>query len=131
MFTDQERRIFSYRAKNRQVFGDPVALWRRMTAILGGYAHLVEVMNLARSDTPMALEAAIELGHAVCHAFNLGEMFNPDTGEGVLEDEWCQVLKEFREWQEKNVLTAETSATSSEATATSSAGQLPTTNTAA
>ena len=126
-----ERNIFRYRRGGKDAFGDPLAIRRRLTALLDGDPDAT--LTASRSPEPSVAFPAVErLRAAVCATFDLGKPFDPETGEGVMEEEWLEVLNGYTEWLEKNARTAGNLPTSSTpSAAASSAGPSTTPNTPA
>lgn len=96
MFPD--RRIFGpYWDGRANVYADPIAVRRKLSACLGG--DLPGVVRAMRSANPVESLPALErLCAAVCAAFGLGSPFDPATGAGVVEAEWRPVLEQFIAW---------------------------------
>ena len=98
---NEEREIFVYEwPVGTPHAADPMVINRRMTRLLGGDVNAA-LAACKNSEDALAELAYDKLRRAVCTAFNLGEPFNPDTGMGVLEKEWIQVLDQYTLWLEK------------------------------
>jgi hypothetical protein len=132
MFTEAERRIFSYKSQGRDLKGDPIALLNRFIRFLGGDEKMAETMEAAHSGPPEeGCAALVQLQKATCFAFDLGQPWDPLTGQGVQEDEWFPVYCDFFEWLKKNETISATTQTSSEPSASPAPGKSPTKTTAA
>lgn len=113
------RDIYPYTLPDgRTVFGDPVALLRelklvtrgRLNDLLGAQARLAEI---PREETPSedilaaGLAATGQLVEAALAVFRL-PAFDPETGQGTLEDEALTVLANFLNWLHEKKTSGET-----------------------
>lgn len=114
-----DRKIFPYQRSGQPAFGDPLALRRRLTALLQGEVDQV-LQDSHSKEASLALPAVERLRWAVCEAFELGQPFDSTTGQGVLEEEWMGVLSAYTEWLEKNALSVENSPTPAPSTVSES-----------
>jgi hypothetical protein len=114
IFNDKDRSIYPFMRNGKQVYGDPVALLRKLTACLGGEDGMDQTITQAQDGPPeVAFKAMDAIRNATCVAFGLGEPFNEETGKGVTEEEWLDVYAGFMEWLKKNATTDENWPTSS------------------
>jgi hypothetical protein len=87
--------VFLYQdGEGKQRHGDPTALLRRLHCYShGDYNELLEECEAKEPETAFA--ANERLARAVCQTFHLGKPWNEETGEGVLEGRWREVLSAF------------------------------------
>jgi hypothetical protein len=104
-------KVFLYQdGEGKQRHGDPTALLRRLHLYCNGDYN--ELLAQSESEKPeTALPASQRLAKAVCQAFHLGEPWDDETGEGVLEDHWRGVLGRFLDLPGMSVETAEAMST--------------------
>lgn len=100
MFTQSDKKIFPYWNGRQEVYGDPMALHRRLTIALGGTPN--EVLKAAKSESPLENAHARErLIDAVREAFEMVP-FDKTEGAGALDEDCFQALRTLLEWTEKN-----------------------------
>jgi hypothetical protein len=104
LFTPQERLVFGpVPLAGGQVSFDPLRVYRRLMAALGGKAN--DTLEASRSeDVPVRLAATEQLLGGIRHAFELAD-FDPATGGGVTDDEALTLLDGYLFWldQKKTV----------------------------
>lgn len=111
MFTAEERQLFRYHNGEREVFGDPLRIWRRLNNHLEGkgretWEAAAQEANLLEAD-----RAQEKIYRAAVVAFDLVPL-DPDTGAGCTEDHVKEVLDSFLKWIEQKKSEAENSPTS-------------------
>ncbi len=97
MYAEEEKKIFSYFDGTAEVWGDPIAIERRLTQLLDGNPNAF----ITRSTDPngtMAYEAAERLWAAVRVAFDMP--FTKADG-GATEDQVTAALDKFSDYLEK------------------------------
>ncbi len=103
MFSEKERSIFKYFNGKKEVFGDPIAIHRRLLTCdnfdLAGDFKLVDALSkpIAQKSPGFAkegLQAFDRLVSACRKAFKL-PAFDEETGEGLVEEEIIQLFAEF------------------------------------
>ena len=110
MFEQSEKNIFPYWNGQQEVFGDPLAIHRRLTIALGGVPD--EVLKAAKSEEPLQKAHARErLVEAIRAAFEMVP-FDKTAGAGALDEHCFDALRSLLEWTEKNASRAEGSQTS-------------------
>lgn len=99
MFSEEERQIFPFeRGDGKTVYGDPLAIHRRLNELLDYQA--AEVCKSANSDVPPVRDAARKkLAAAAMEAFKLPP-FDEATGKGCTEPMAIAVLGKFIEHRE-------------------------------
>lgn len=117
----QARAIYRFESAGRVRHADPLVLHRRLTRLLGGDYEGV-LKNCHSPEDSLAELAYAKLARAVCTAFDLGEPFDPATGQGLLTEDWLPVFNAFVEWSEKNVPGPASTPTSPPPTATGCSG---------
>lgn len=111
MFTEDERRIYGpYFNGAKEVLADPLALNRKIKALMGGNpAKLVEDYNSGIAE--VAFEAGERFFAAVREAFGL-VAFDPETGDGMTESDCLKCWNDFQSWLKKKDVTDRNSPTS-------------------
>lgn len=103
-----------YNNGKADVYGDPLAIHRRLVHHLGGDPN--QFLKDYRSEVePVAFEATQRLLAATTSAFGLFP-FDPMTGEGATEDDTLNVLFDLVDWLESKKKSTGNSLTSSPAT---------------
>lgn len=90
----QQRNIFPYHNGERQVYGDPLKIRRRLNARLDGN------LNKALSEKDLSPDHYERVLDAVVFAFDLIP-FDPETGKGAQEEVVVRALKAFLDWLQK------------------------------
>jgi hypothetical protein len=113
-------KIFLYQdGEGKQRHGDPVALSRRLHSYCNGDFN--ELAAECESDQPeTAFVANARLARAVCQTFRLGTPWNDETGQGVLESRWREVLTAFMDHPEVTTAPAESAPPTEASTETQS-----------
>src|SRR5574341_2178294 len=106
MFAERERDIFGpYWDGVKNVFGDPMAIYRKFRHELGEEPN--KVFADAHSDIEqIRFEARNKVVQAVMTAFNMVP-FNSDDGTGAKERDCNRVLADFIDWIEKKNLNSD------------------------
>ena len=96
MFTDQERSIFSYHNGTAEVFGDPLALARKLTiALQGDIQNAVDAAyNSKTGDADGSMDRLL---NAIRDVFALPAL-DPTTGKGVTDLMALAVYRRFAEF---------------------------------
>lgn len=105
MYPEQQRKIFQYFDGQRQVYGDPLKIRRRLNGRLDGN------LNKALADKDLSPEHYERVLDAVVYAFDLPP-FNQETGEGAVEEVVVKALTSFLDWLQKKSPRRENSLTS-------------------
>ena len=97
MWSEAERQIFGpYHDGRAQVYGDPLAIWRRLVHGLDGDVN--RWLTHARSEEPeIRYQATERILVATVEAFDLAP-FDRATGQGVLERDAMAILNTFFDW---------------------------------
>jgi hypothetical protein len=123
-FTAEQRNIFAYNDGCREVFGDPVAIDRRLTQALGCSPHLVltdakaTLPGTTELNGPVAFPAIERLMAATRQAFEMAP-FDKATGMGAREEDCLAALNAFCSYMQvkkKNTAPSRTSSAPSAAT---------------
>lgn len=123
MFSEQERKIFKYNDGQKDRYADPLAIRRALIRESGGQfwtwwddceepkaASFSSELTAEQLEHARALHASLYISAAAAQerflsvvraVFKMPEL-NPDTGEGVVEDECWRVIREYDEFLEKN-----------------------------
>jgi hypothetical protein len=100
-----DRNVFKYQDGGRDVYADPLVVYRSFVGALGGdpEPYLAAARNESRepADFMSRLEAEGKLAEASRVAFGL-PAFDPGTGEGATEAFCLDTLYSFLEWLEGN-----------------------------
>jgi len=119
-------RIFSYSDGARTLYADPFEIHDRLVLALGGETGINKALEEADSGHPeIAVPAWERLRNAVLFAFELGEPFNKETGQGVLRQTWWNALCAFLDFAAKKKESAGGLPTSSPPTAAASPSSDP------
>lgn len=111
MFTQADREIFEYYNGERNVFGDPLRIWRTLNNLLEGDPN--KVLQEAKSPiVDIAHPAQEKVLGAVDAAFEMVP-FDSVTGYGAMESDRLAALDSFLVWVQKKSPRQETLATSS------------------
>jgi len=115
MFTDKERKIFKYHDGTKDVYADPLAMNRKLRALMAGNPE--KVVAAYNGDDDIAADAAAEVFFpAIAEAFQVTR-FNRLTGEGFVDEDLLKLWEMFQAWllEKKNrAANSPTSSTPSE-----------------
>ena len=101
MYSENERRIYEYHNGEKIIAADPMVLARRvLMAFEGDPNKVIDRMDPQANSLAIACEATDKFVAGVRQAFDL-KPFDPDTGEGTLEQDVHRVWNEYQEWVQK------------------------------
>jgi hypothetical protein len=99
MFSEQEKRVYGpyrYGDGDKTLYADPLAVNRKVKALLGGDVEQV-VRDYNSGEDVLVERAAARFLGAVVEAFGL-KPFDPKTGTGLVEAHVVQVWNHFQDW---------------------------------
>lgn len=97
LFNEKQRRVFLYHNGESEVYGDPLAIQRKLRAYMGGDCK--KVVDAINSDNAIEVDAAADVFHAaVVKAFDIKRVFDPKTGDGFTEADLRKLWDIFQKW---------------------------------
>ncbi|OAI39612.1 hypothetical protein AYO40_01220 [Planctomycetaceae bacterium SCGC AG-212-D15] len=110
MFEGKERKVFKYHNGISDVWADPLALNRKIRALMNG--DPAKVVANYNSDNQNESDAAAELFFpAIARAFEVAP-FDKATGEGFVDEDLLKLWEMFQSWLDEKKKKEESSRTS-------------------
>lgn len=100
IFSERQRKVFPYFNGVAQVWGDPVAIYRRILAACEGDVNLLlsRVSSEIRDQQPLLwAESMARLMEVVRGVLGMIP-FDPSTGEGATDQDCLNALEAWRTW---------------------------------
>jgi len=98
MFDERERKVFKYHDGEKDVWADPLAMSRKLRALMGGNPE--KIVTQYNSDVQMDSDNAAEVFFpAIAEAFQV-KRFDRLTGDGFTDEDLLKTWEMFQAWLE-------------------------------